>query len=87
MNTLINYLAKANMKLGGLNWCVSTENAQVTTELTSTLFIAIRTSGWGPKSLVDRVRNANEYENPGVLGFAANYSRHFNEFLGNNYNR
>lgn len=80
--TLQNYLAKINIKLGGLNYSVKVENAELMNELENTLFIALDINHPGSKSIVDRVRVSNEYKSPGVLGYAANYGQRYDDFLG-----
>ncbi|KAI6212992.1 hypothetical protein M3Y94_00095900 [Aphelenchoides besseyi] len=79
--TLENYVAKTNLKLGGLNYEVKDRNADVQHELENSLFIGINTNQPGSKSVTDRVKSIRD-EKPGVLGFAANMVDNYNTFIG-----
>ncbi|KAI6220879.1 Piwi domain protein [Aphelenchoides fujianensis] len=79
--TLENYIAKTNVKLGGLNYSVLPPDADVAADIKTTLYIGINTNQPGSKSVVDRVKSIKD-DKPGVLGFAANMGRDFNSFFG-----
>ncbi|KAI6185484.1 hypothetical protein M3Y98_00028600 [Aphelenchoides besseyi] len=79
--TLENYVAKTNLKLGGLNYEVKDRNPEVQHELENSLFIGINTNQPGSKSVTDRVKSIKD-EKPGVLGFSANMVENYNTFIG-----
>lgn len=83
MATVENFLAKTNMKLGGLNWKTHVENPLISTELDKTLFIGISFSQPGPKSSIDRIYGRNS-DQVGIIGYAANFgcSERPTEFIG-----
>ncbi|KAI6209842.1 hypothetical protein M3Y96_00264000 [Aphelenchoides besseyi] len=79
--TLENYVAKTNMKLGGLNYSVEDRSPETQMVLENSLFIGINTNQPGSKSVVDRVTSIKN-EKPGVLGFAANMGENYNTYFG-----
>jgi len=82
--TLNNYLAKTNIKLGGLNHEVKASDREVQSELENTLFVGIACNQPGSKTIVDRTRSGEE-EKPGVLGYSANFTQNYNQFVGDFY--
>jgi hypothetical protein len=80
--TLDNYIAKTNIKLGGLNHKIKASNEAIQKELEETMFLSIATNQSGSKSRVERITTARSDEKPGVLGYSANIDSDYNKFLG-----
>jgi hypothetical protein len=83
--TLENYMAKTNIKVGGLNHSVQVEDPAIQKELEENMYVGISTNQPGSKSIIDRVTTARSDEKPGVLGYCANITKNYNQFVGDFY--